>query len=509
MATPRNRVAGLLFAAALVLSVLPAVSVRADGRPEQSRRLTILHLCDVYEVEAVGPGGSQGGFARLKTLIDRTRWEDPQALVFLSGDFLSPSLMSNTFKGRQMIDLLNRVGIDYAMPGNHEFDFGVPTLVQRVKESRFTWITSNILGRGGRHPPWQLYAMRRVNGLNVGIFSLITPETRDLARGTEEWFRFTDPIHTARSMVKRLRGMGAQVIIAMAHLDYADDLRLAHAVPGIDIILGGHDHIIKKEVAGKTLIIESGSDLRVAGRIDYDPKRAKDHMPVLFLEIDNSLEQDPGILERLEAYRKELKETLGQVIGTTTVALNAKRIDNRSLETNLGDLIADAGRAALQAEIGLQNSGIIRSDAIHGPGELTREDIQRILPFNNILVKLTVSGLILRAALEHGVSQMDRVKGRFLQVSGLEVVVDPSFLPGHRIVAVTVGGVPLDPNRQYSVAVNDYMAQGGDGFDMLTDAPRLVSVQFGPRLTDVVIQHVIDAGRISPEVTGRIRFVGP
>ncbi len=341
-----------------LLTVFPTVSGRADDMNEYHHKLTILHLCDVYEVLPVGPEGKQGGFARLKALVDRVRWEDPQALLFLSGDFLSPSVMSQAFQGRQMIDLLNRIGLDYAMPGNHEFDFGIQVLADRVTESNFTWISSNIFTRNRKSPPWHPYAIRVVNGLKVGIFSLLTPETRELARGTE-WFHFTDPIQSGRRMVRRLKSLGAQVIIAMTHLDYTEDQQLSYMVPGIDIILGGHDHVISKEVLGNTLIVESGSDLRVLGRIDYDPKRTKRGTPVHFIKVDDHIAEDPDMVARLESYRQQLKKSLGAAIGTTTIALNAKRLDNRTRETNLGNLLADATRIATKADIGLQNGGII------------------------------------------------------------------------------------------------------------------------------------------------------
>ena len=143
---------------------------------------------------------------------------------------------------------------------------------------------------------------------------------------------------------------------------------------------------------------------------------------------------------------------------------------------------------------------------MYGPGTLTREDIQRILPFNNVVVKVSVSGKTLQTILETGVSQMDRVKGRFLQVSGLEMVVDRSFLPGNRVLSVKVGGVMLDPEKTYTLAINDYIAQGGDGFFMLKDAPRLISAKYGSHLAEIVAQYITNKKSITPRTTGRIRY---
>ncbi|MBF0588604.1 MAG: bifunctional metallophosphatase/5'-nucleotidase [Magnetococcales bacterium] len=470
--------------------------------PPSGKKLTILHFCDVDEVLTPDKDGhTSGDMARFKTLVDQVRSQDPQALLLLSGDFLFPSMIANN--GKYMIRLLNAIGLDYAMPGNHEFDFGVQILNQRVAESTFPWLASNVLPSRSPLPGWRPYALREVNGIKVGIFSILTQETVELALGGK-WVHIGSPLEVSRMMVQRLKGMGAEVIIAMTHMDFADERLIAEQVPEIDMILGGHDHIIAKQVINNTLVVESGSDLKVLGRIDFAPEMAKKDIPVRFFKMDPNLPQDPTILKIMAKYQQEVDVGVAQKIGSTLAPLNATRMANRSQETNLGSLITDAMRGLGSADVALINSGAIRSDQLYGPGDLYAEDVNRILPFNNVVVKLAMTGQMLKLALEHGVSQLERFKGRFLQVSGVAIKVERERPQGQRLLSVMVNGMPLDPNRTYTVVTNRYMAEGGDGFSMLTKAQRLTDPNQRVLLAEVVAKFIQNSKVIQPSVQGRI-----
>ncbi len=461
---------------------------------DPTRRLTILHFCDVDELLAPGKGQKHGGLASLKTLVDHTRDQHPQALLLLSGDFLFPSMLATN--GKHMIHFLNTLGLDYVMPGNHEFDFGVQILAQRMAESNFTWISSNLYPSVVPLPRFQPYALREVNGLKVGIFSILTEETWELAVGGR-WLRFGPSVEVSRQMVKQLRAKGADVIIAMTHMDQAEERELAQKVSGIDIILGGHDHIISKQVVKDSLMVESGADLKVVGRIDYTPEMAKRDIPVRFFKLDASVPQDPTMVALLDAYHHKANVTAAHKIGSTLVPLNDKRIPNRSQET-------DAMRFMGRSDIAMINSGAIRSDQLYGPGDLFMEDVHRMLPFNNVLVKLAVPGRLIKMVLEHSVSQLSRLKGRFLQVSGISFRVDSSRPRGHRVVSIMVQGRPLNPNHIYTVVTNRYVANGGDGFSMLAKTRRLTNPNHHVYLAEVVSKFIQNNKIIRPSVEGRI-----
>ncbi|MBF0186307.1 MAG: 5'-nucleotidase C-terminal domain-containing protein [Magnetococcales bacterium] len=467
--------------------------------------MTLLHICDVYQIEPSGWKEKMGGFARLKSLLDTVRREDPEALLFLPGDFLSPSLMSGVFKGRQMIELLNGVALDYASPGNHEFDFGMEVFEQRLAESRFPWLISNMSHQGEPVSGMPRYTLRKINGVMVGVFAVITPETGELAHATAH-LTFTDPQVVAKEMVALLRGKGAELVVAMSHLDYADDLALAREVPGIDLILGGHDHIVRIERVGSTPVVESGSDLEVVGRVDVLMRPNGPEITVTHIPLDASIPDDPAVKRLVDGFGQRLESALGETIGRTEVTLDATSAANRSRETNVGALITDAMRQAVDADVAIHNGGGIRSDTMIAVGTLSLQNVHAMLPFGNLLMKLEISGSALKEMLEHGVSQMERGKGRFLQVSGVRFSVDPSRQVGRRVSHVRVGEEPLHAKRRYTLAVNDYLAKGGDGFSMLKGAKVLIPANHGALLTDVVSAWIRERGSISPVVTGRIQI---
>jgi 5'-nucleotidase len=161
----------------------------------------------------------------------------------------------------------------------------------------------------------------------------------------------------------------------------------------------------------------------------------------------------------------------------------------------------------MQADVAVMNGGGIRGDRVVPPGALSRRDVVAMLPFANVVVSIDLTGQALRTALEQGLARREREGGGFLQISGATLTVDPSRPVGQRIVAVEVGGAPLDPARRYRVAVPDYVAHGGDGITAFRDGTMLVDAESGPLAAEVLLQAVTAAGTIAPAVEGRIRVV--
>jgi 2',3'-cyclic-nucleotide 2'-phosphodiesterase (5'-nucleotidase family) len=184
--------------------------------------------------------------------------------------------------------------------------------------------------------------------------------------------------------------------------------------------------------------------------------------------------------------------------------LDSRRATVRGEEAAIGNLIADAIRAAVGADIGLVNGGGIRADKQYEPGPLTRGDIFAELPFGNRTVKLEVTGATVLKVLENGFSQARQLAGRFPQLSGLVVEVDMSARPGGRVLSVTVGGRPLDAFATYTLATNDFVARGGDGYTALADAKSLINPIDAQLMASQVIDYIAKAGTISPGVEGRI-----
>ncbi|MBF0170167.1 MAG: metallophosphoesterase, partial [Nitrospinae bacterium] len=230
--------------------------------------VTLLHTNDTYSIVS-GADGS-GGAARVATVIGRLRAERPGALLLHSGDFLSPELMSGVFRGRQMIDTMNLLKYDYVTLGNHEFDFGLDVLDQRIGESRFHWLISNLTRNGAPWPGSHPGRVVVVNGRRIGFFGLLTPDTVTIA-GLPPDVAVDNPVEAGRDEARRLRGEGAEAVVALTHLSWAEDRRLAEEVPEIDLILGGHDHDKGTVTAGRTVIVKSGADWKWVGVVRFVP----------------------------------------------------------------------------------------------------------------------------------------------------------------------------------------------------------------------------------------------
>ncbi len=491
-------------ALALLLTLAWAGTALAD-----TTRITLLHTNDVYEI---APIGDQGGLAELGTLLKQERARSAHSITTFGGDLISPSVLSGLTKGTQMIDLMSRLGVDVAVLGNHEFDFGPELLAERVKASSFPWLGTNVLGPDGQPAAGTVRTrMIEVAGYKIGFFGLLTPETDVLSSPGPE-VTFAPVVETAAAAVEELRAAGADLIVALTHEDLADDRELVRRVHGIDMILGGHDHDPMTIYEGGTLIVKAGHDAYYLAAIDLQvdrvEKRGKqvvEWLPSWRYLSTAGVAPDPEIQVVVDHYQAELDQELGQPVGTTTVLLDSRRSAVRVAESNVGDLIADAIRTGVGAEVALTNGGGIRGDRTYDPGTvLTRKDILTELPFGNVTMLIELSGADLLAALENGVSQVEDAAGRFPQVSGMTFSYDPAKPAGHRIVEVEIGGAPLDPGRTYKVATNEYIFGGGDGYAALSRGKPLIDASAATLMANVVMDYIAKQGKIAPKLEGRV-----
>ena len=410
-----------------------------------------------------------------------------------------------------MVAVLNAAGLDLATFGNHELDFGREVTRQRMAESHFTWVSSNVLDPTTGLPFGDAasFVLREYDGVRVAFFGLVTPHTRILSKGAAE-LKFLDPIRAAKDIVARARRARAAVIVALTHQDMADDKQLAAAVPEIDLILGGHEHVPLDARVGRTLILKTGADAVSLGRIDVTVTAGRGGRRVEskweLIPVTDEIPEKPEVAAVVTQYEGYMAAQLDVLVGATSVPLDTRNDIVRTQESAVGDLIADLMRTALQADVVLINGGGIRGNAVLPAGPLRRRDVLTVLPFANKVVKLDVTGEILRAALENGLSQVERTAGRFPQVSGLRYVFDPKRPAGSRLVTVSVGGQPLDPRANYTLATFDFILGGGDGYTMLREGKVLVKAENGPMDSDLLIER-LKAGPIAPVVDGRVTHV--
>jgi 5'-nucleotidase / UDP-sugar diphosphatase len=479
------------------------LGVEPDRPPE---RLTVLQFNDHYILEPVD--ARRGGMARIATLVAGVRRETPHTLLVLAGDTLSPSVMSAYVQGAQMIAAWNELGLDVATFGNHEFDFGPATLQDRMRESRFTWLSANVVDRGTGRPFGGARGEHRLarGRVTVGLFGLTLPETRETSAAGPD-IEFREPVGMARAAVTRLRSRGRPLVVAVTHQTMEADVALVRALPEIQLVIGGHEHDPLERTVGDTLITKAGSDGVFVGRVDLQVTAdgrilARQHR---FVPVTAEIPEDPAMAALVGDYAARLGAALDVPIGETREPLDATSATLRTAESNVGDFVADVMRARLGADLALANGGGIRTNRVVPAGRLTKRDVHVLLPFLNVLVKLEVTGAALLSALEHSVRAYPQESGGFLQVSGAAVVFAPSRPPGERVVRVTVGGAPLDPARRYTVATNNFLARGGDGYAMLAAGRVLVGPEDGPGLAATLVDAIERAGAIAPQVDGRIR----
>ena len=206
-------------------------------------------------------------------------------------------------------------------------------------------------------------------------------------------------------------------------------------------------------------------------------------------------------------YEGQLDEQLNVELGVTETPLDTRRETIRGKEAAFGNMVADAIREATGADISIANGGGIRGDRTYEAGSvLTRRDIQSELPFGNKTVVMEVSGQVIIDALENGFSRIEDGSGRFPQISGINVVVNPNAEPGSRVVEVNQNGAPLDPEGTFVFAVNNYLAGGGDGYGMFADQKRIVNEYAGVLDAVQVFNYISSKGTVAPEVEGRIVY---
>ena len=494
----------------ITIAFLLVSAVAAFG---QNVRITILHVNDVYQFAPVD-GGTRGGLARLLTLKKEAIAKNPNTIFTLGGDTISPSVETRTYRGAQMIDAWNAVGLDMAVFGNHEFDLKTADLLARMKESKFTWLGANVVDVKTKKifadtPP---YVVKEFGGIKVGFVGLVLPETKQTS-SMDETLTVDDYCTTAAKIVKELRKKAkVNAVIGLTHLFMAQDKKLAKCAD-FDLILGGHEHTLLQSSSNGTPIFKMTADARELGKfnLNFDAKTKRlESFDWEIIPVTDKIADAPEFAPIFEKY-KGLLDQLAAKVGATTERLDALSESSRTKETNIGNFIADSYRNSGQADIGFVNGGSIRADLVYEPGVLTKRDVLSILPFNNPIVKVEVTGKLLKQILEHGVARSgsgeDKEPGRFPQVSGLKFSYDPKKPAGSRVVSLAVGGNPVDDSKIYTLATSDFLvSRGGDGYTMFKDAKVVSAAANAPKDSEAFEAAIKNApnSTISPVVEGRI-----
>lgn len=501
MKRPAYRLAATLLGGVLMTAAaVPALA--------EEVKLTILGVGDVYNFQE---SGGRGGFARLNAVARAERAANPNTLYVFDGDMLSPSILSGFDKGQNTIDLTNVVPFDIAVPGNHEYDFGPENFAEKLAASKYPWAAINITNADGS-PVAGLggVMMKEVGGVKVALIPVAQDTTPEVASPGD--LIFLPTVDTAVDAAKKARADGADIVVGVVQTDITNDRKLI-ASHAFDLILSGDDHSYGTAYDGVTAYVETSIDARFLSPVDLivqvgekDGKRTISWSP-MFRFIDTAMvTPDPETQTLVDAFQAKLDESLNIEIGTTEGPMDSRRNVVRGEESAMGNLIADALRAATRADITITNGGGIRADRTYDAGTvLTRRDILTELPFGNVTVLTELPGSQVLAALENGVSQVDKGAGRFPQVSGLSFTFDPSAPAGSRVSEVMVGDAALDLDKVYKVATNDYMLGGGDGYGALGGGKVLINQGNGNLMANDVMDYVAGMGTVTAKVEGRIK----
>ncbi len=483
---------GPLFFCLQLLGMAP-VALAQDPAPSQD--VILVHASDFYEI-APTQDAPYADPARFASLLRRDRAQFGNRLIFtLGGDYFSPSRLSEQTRGASMVEVLNALRPDVTAIGNHDFDFGSDGLRVLMERSTFPYLATNIRDhRTGAPIHGALMAqLFNLGDLRVGFISLLTPSTKEM-KVLDSSVDIQDPIEVARTGYASLKSQGADVVVAITHLRNDEDRDLARAVPELDLILGGHDHVTLDETIGTVRILKTGTNmqfytrirLRVRGRADARGESrldgiATDTVPLLSIE-----DRDPEMLNVVQHWKALQSEkhgsSLSNVLGEAEMDFLGDRETLRTKQSPLGAFLADTFRQAYGAEIALFQSGIARAGVPKGP--ITSQMLHEVLPWEyGTQVLIQVRGDVIRRALEHALSRLPSADGRYFQTSGLQVIYDSSRPSGQRVVEVRVRrensdstgriAYPLmEAEKIYTVSVDNYTLQkelgekgGGDGHE--------------------------------------------
>jgi 2',3'-cyclic-nucleotide 2'-phosphodiesterase (5'-nucleotidase family) len=504
------RIPGWLFvvgglALYLALLVVGAVwihgrSATGAGAAAPAHEAVIIAVNDVYRIEGVD-NGWRGGIARLRALRESLERTHPDLLLLHAGDLLSPSLLSRTYYGEQMVDTLNmldgvRGGTDGRMLvafGNHEFDKSdcksPGILRQRVMESEFTWLASNIdfsacHGAGAMLPPNEHLAQSKlieVGGVRVGLFALLLPFSASESRRQPEIRPYLEVSH---EMTKRLRQQGAQVVIALTHLPIKDDLALVNPAgkDNPDLVIGGHDHIRMAEPKPDPRVLKADADAVTATVVTITLDDGGNPVFAYRWEtLDQRVAPDPAVLTTVQywqqrharelcAGRGRTDDCLDEIVGLAKTPIEAEEEKNRSQETGIGDWLADRMLdARSDADAAILNSGTLRLNYDLPAGSTIRQrQVEELFGYPVPLLVVQVPGAVLWRAVQNGLSKSG--EGGWPHLGGVAVALREDRTLDRLLVlrrrdgaVVKIGADSTEPVR---LVVSAFLACGGDGYDL-------------------------------------------
>jgi 5'-nucleotidase/UDP-sugar diphosphatase len=500
----------LLYTGIGILLTFTGLQVQAVERAPV--KVTILFFNDIhghllpFKVKTDKGKVEVGGIARISTLVKKIRYENKKkgirTFVFIAGDILQGTPMSSIFKGRPDVECFNVIGVSAMTVGNHEFDFGMENFLSLKQMASFPFLSSNIVWKQtGELVCDPLVTFHLDDNLSLSIIGVTTKELLTTTNpGNVSEVDVLDSVQSVKDNFEKVKGEGP--VILLSHSRHQTDRNIAETVPGIMAIIGGHDQILLSPYRriGSVDIFQAFEKGRYLGRMDLeiDPVSKKAGLVSnAYIPVTADINADLVVDKIVAKYHDRIDKKYKEVIGQSAVFLDAEREKIRYEETNLGDFLTDIMRESSGAQIALLNGGSIRASIDSGP--ITVEDVFKTLPFDSEVVLIDITGNELFQALSRSVKgKREDEDGGFLHVSGIRFIIR-----GHSAENVRIDGnfTPLDPGKVYRVAVNDFLASGGDGYEIFAGKPAQYT---GMSLKGLVVDIIRKRGIVNPKVEGRM-----
>lgn len=504
-----------LFLALVMVLALAIPAGATETEQDLTGHIVILHTNDVH--------GAIGEYAKVAALKQAYQAAGAYVLLADAGDFIQGDPTVSASQGKTAIELMNLAGYDVAAPGNHEFDYGYPNLKTLAGEADFPILAANVRYDNAAALGDQT-TFTTTDGKKIGIFGLDTPETATKAHPDKikgvSFLAAQEMFDCAQAQVDALKADGCDYIICLGHLGIDAEstgnrsIDLLEKVTGIDVFIDGHSHSTLEEIkeatngtgkVGDTVLTSTGTKLANVGMVDISPDGTISTSSLATSEL--TVTPDAKVAARAEEIQKEIDADYGTVFAKTEVALDGEKANVRTGETNLGDLIADAmlwqaGLLDEGVDAAVTNGGGIRASI--AAGDITKKDINTVLPFGNTLYVVKVTGAELLEALEASTYCTPEAIGGFPQVAGIEFTVNTGaqfdtkeLYPGstygkpasiNRVMIQTVGGEAFNPEETYTIVSNDFMGAGGDTYYAFKAASS--GYDSGVPLDEVVMDYI-------------------
>jgi len=480
----------LLLAALLCafFSCDPARRTTTSGSDDGQIEIVFLQINDVYEISPLSD--NSGGLARVAALRKSLLEKNPNTFTVLAGDFISPSVIGTLkfegkrIRGRQMVDVLNSLGLDWTVFGNHEFDYDYEDMQARLNESKFTWIAANarqVTASGATQP----FVKKRPDGTEEKCPDYVIAEVKDadgtsvklgvfgvlVTTGQKPFVTYTEPLAEAKRAHAELLGK-TDIRIGLTHLDVADDLKLAAMLPDVPLIMGGHDHDNMFHKVGRTHVAKADANARTVyvHTLRHNKKTGVTMVKSELRRIDASLQPDPATAAVVDKWEKIKSESLSSAgfdatkkVTDLKEPLDCREAAVRHSQVPVGQMIVNAmfSVSKTKPECGVLNGGSIRVDDVLS-GTLTELDIVRMLPFGGSIAEVEMRGSLLQRTLDAGLA--NKGKGGYLHLG--KISRDDA---GKRWL---IGGVALDAKKVYRVVLPEFLLTGNEtGMDFLKTEP--------------------------------------